>query len=152
MKTDIAVKPQHTPTPLKGTNGKECIACKKVHSDGSRKFCPSCCDSLTLKEKVNAERNWRMESNEPSSRPWHLHDMELGIICSDAGLGIVDCNADGIDKYIRLANAAYIVRAVNAHEEMLGALKLMLVRISEQREPNLYNTVKDIIAKAEGKS
>lgn len=47
------------------------------------------------------------------------------------------------------ANAAYIVRAVNAHEELLRALKHLAARMPNSEKENEW--INDIIAKAEGR-
>ena len=55
--------------------------------------------------------------------PWHQHDMEFGIICGPKGQGVADCKSPYISSESQSANAAFIVKAVNAHEALLQALK-----------------------------
>ena len=85
--------------------------------------------------------------------PWHPHDMEQGIVCTEGGLPIVDTNAKALEQSERNANAAFICRAVNAHEELLAMLKHEHDKLIEIDEAEHGDTcpVCDVIAKAEGK-
>lgn len=58
--------------------------------------------------------------------PWHLDDMEQGIIVADGnGYSIVDCRSGKLDEEDHAANAAFIVRAVNCHEELIETIRWM---------------------------
>lgn len=61
------------------------------------------------------------------------------------------CNVLGTG--LNQANAAFIVRAVNAHEELLGASKLVLEIIANGCEvtPHIASVLDKAIAKAEGR-
>lgn len=68
---------------------------------------------------------------------------------------IADCYADSSDD-INLpenykANADFIVRAVNSHEELLAALKLARAEIFEFNPDNSFVYYDSILAKAEAK-
>lgn len=65
---------------------------------------------------------------EHTKTPWYLetnpctYDRKAGIF-SDDGKYIGSATMAGLSKEEAISNAAYIVRAVNAHEKMVWALK-----------------------------
>lgn len=54
--------------------------------------------------------------------PWHLHDMENGVFCGPDSYAIGICNARSRTDSDDCRNAAFIVRACNAHDELVGVL------------------------------
>lgn len=140
---------------LVGTNGIECVACKKLHTRLGYKFCDYCSDNLTLKEKILAmpiqphhtPTPWKIDPLGLGT-PWNIgteaHNVILVAETSD------DC---------RNANAAFIVRAVNSHEELLTAFIRLrneaghFIATGKGKEflANAYKLATEAIAKAEGK-
>lgn len=93
-----------------------------------------------------------MKTNTPT--PWSLNRAESGAIWNigDSENDIALCmqiKGDDIKQSIRSANAAFIVRAVNSHEELLlvakGFRAYLKIDGTDSKELN------EIIAKAEGK-
>lgn len=96
--------------------------------------------------------------------PWHfekgrfnsddLSDSHIGSIVSEKDFILAAINGDAGSSEEVEANAAFIVRAVNAHEELLEAAKIGL-RYMKPEEKVIYGVDKKIveraIAKAEGK-
>lgn len=84
--------------------------------------------------------------------PWHLHDMEFGIICSPKGLAIVNCKNSNYSSESQQANAAYIVKCVNERDGLISASKAILKEIYEsQMMLHHTETLQKAIAKADGK-
>ena len=85
----------------------------------------------------------------PTPTPWHLHDMEHGIICAPNELAIVNCNDSNYSDETHGANAAFIVRAVNLHQELIGNLKMLLRECSVTLPTYKVQAVEALIARAE---
>lgn len=66
--------------------------------------------------------------------PWHLHDMEMATVCGPDNLFIALCEAVSRRHMEGKENAAFIVRAVNAHDDLAAALKETL-RALEVADP-----------------
>ncbi len=62
-------------------------------------------------------------------------------------------NGDGmaIGRAVNPTQATFIVRAVNAHEELLAMLKVALENLDDKSGGSLSLDIKEAIAKAEGK-
>ncbi len=90
--------------------------------------------------------------------PWKLHDMETATVVGPDHLAIADCNARSRSTDECIENAAYIVRAVNCHQELLESLREVTAMLEgaydgkEDEEVTLAVTsALKAIAKAEGK-
>ena len=89
--------------------------------------------------------------------PWHLMDDEPSCIKADcySARMIVDCTATKLGTEIEEANAAFIVRAVNAHDALVAALKFLL---KHGKSDNISKSIACVeiaekaLAKAEGRS
>lgn len=55
--------------------------------------------------------------------PWHQHDMEQGVICTEGGLPIVDCNAKSLPSREIKANVNLVLRSVNNHKNLVDICK-----------------------------
>ena len=95
--------------------------------------------------------------SEHTQTPWHVHDMEAGIICGVDHLAIADCNAIFKTREQNIVNALFIVHTVNCHQALVDACKGLLMTFGEyagsgeypdSRHPNLVNA-RSILAKAE---
>ena len=89
--------------------------------------------------------------------PWYTRHGQISSLSSSHGCTIANCNrtAKGIPDEEIEANAAFIVRACNAHDDLLNALQLAVATIErlERHAPNSANGTLDVakaaIAKAE---
>lgn len=93
-----------------------------------------------------------MNSTPHTPTPWSLNRAEGGAIWNigDSENDIALCmqiQGDDIKQSIRSANAAFIVRAVNSHEELLSIIKRELEMEGSVSESEM----KRAIAKAEGR-
>jgi len=73
----------------------------------------------------------------------------LGAIEADGRLMFVGYRRPIPPKPERLARTRLIVRAVNAHKDLLAACKLALA--GEAADDTIFNAMADAVAKAEGK-
>lgn len=128
---------------LKASGYGECHACygepqyHDINTCKCRCHCRACLNGF----KTGGGRSMKI----------HLHDMETGIICDEEGLAIADCNVSPrIEKQVK-ANAAYIVTAVNAHEELLDLMKYIVAHEGNINYETMFDWLKKAIAKAEGK-
>lgn len=102
------------------------------------------------------EANERLAKPQHTPTPWTDHKKSLfpqsdGIIWGPDGIGICEMQRMGYPEEMK-ANAAFIVRAVNAHEDMLAALKNLVERnLIKDVDGDHHQEVLDSIAKAEGK-
>jgi len=112
-------------------------------------FCDKCGDGKRYSTSASFQKHIDTHSKpQHTPTPWK-HDKRGGDIRNKEGMLI----ASGF----RYENAAFIARAVNAHEEMLNALKLALKTMYANPDANMdmitgcSTTIKQAIAKAEGK-
>jgi hypothetical protein len=70
---------------------------------------------------------------EPTPRPWHV---EGGAVYAEDGRFLADCDSFHVDDDVVDANAALIVRAVNAHEELLA--------LGDELVQSLHNELSEI--------
>jgi hypothetical protein len=84
-------------------------------------------------EKGNYEWNVVAPDDDDLSEPWHIAE------CHDGAKG---CSAE--------ANARFIVRAVNAHDDLVAALRCLLNATMYRDHPAESQMAIDAIAKATG--
>lgn len=94
--------------------------------------------------------------NTPTPRPWKVWPMDGMNILQDDGKG--DASRHSIARALEVKDAAFIVRAVNAHEELLAALKETLSELQWTSKngqfPGMDGTIenaKQAIFRAEGR-
>lgn len=87
--------------------------------------------------------------------PWEVSRTHSADWIVAAGELIAICEETNEQKTSAIANAAFIVRAVNSHEDLLGALKLANEKLIQLKVTNTgwpeLNKVWEAIAQAEGK-
>ncbi len=101
-------------------------------------------------KKVNQFFKDKNQELSHTPTPW-----EVGFNKADRTYHIVDCIGGSTMAFSAdEENAAFIVRAVNAHEELLHALKCLVAQYDEANEESFaeaYGNALEIIAKAEGR-
>jgi hypothetical protein len=157
MKTEI--KTQHTPTPFNPTplDGHQCHECEDKHF---YKRCNLCLHEYCDRIYLVCPRCKEQKHSGQTATPWTIEEPSKGFD------GYIIHGADNVELATLLnsnekdskANAAFIVRACNAHEELLNVV-LALKKYGWKFQPEslsfevreLINMACDAIAKAEGK-
>lgn len=73
----------------------------------------------------------------PTALPWHVvdtaiyHDFERGESKGSVRIASLDCHPDYVSRRRVAANAAFIVRAVNSHAELVEALKAVCAALTQ---------------------
>ena len=60
---------------------------------------------------------------EPTPRPWRTHGTVIVSMTGDSDAPLAECNSHWVSAPTCLANATLIVRAVNAHDDLVAAVK-----------------------------
>jgi hypothetical protein len=93
-------------------------------------------ETMAQIERDAADREQRGERDEPQERtpgPWRLHDMERAtIVAGRPGGEVANCTNGFGDQD---ANAAFIIRACNAHEDMLASLTVIKFKFGDDDAP-----------------
>lgn len=86
--------------------------------------------------------------------PWKLAESShsrVSFIVSDKGYAIGDVDVSSVTPEEAEANAAFIVRVVNCHEELVGWIKQFIEDFGDDLKTPVRLHAKKLLAKAEGR-
>lgn len=91
-----------------------------------------------------------------SLKPWRVDKSTSDFVNDANSKSIAFCNSASRDRAENAANAALIVRAVNAHDDLLSALRTardrlaLMLRPDDPRNDDAFRLVDDTIKRVEG--